>query len=175
MKLLNIIDEDIVNYKKISMFIAFPFCSMKCNIDAGSNICQNSSLKDYETINIDKDHLIERYLSNPLSKAIVLGGLEPFDSPFDLISFVHDLRNKHHCNDDVVIYTGYTENELEGRATYNYDSGSLPSVITDVFKQLKSYPNIIVKFGRFIYGDEPHFDEVLGINLISNNQYAKII
>ena len=37
------------------------------------------------------------------------------------------------------------------------------------------YSNIIIKFGRFIPNREPHFDEVLGVNLASNNQYAKRI
>jgi hypothetical protein len=65
----------------------------------------------------------------------------------------------------VVIYTGYTEYELTiddaGRtenASYNW---------------LKHYPNIYVKFGRYIYGQASHFDEVLGVKLASDNQYSK--
>ena len=175
MKIFNIVDEDIVNYKKISMFIALPFCSMKCNIDCGNDVCQNSSLKEYKTLTVDKGKIIQRYLSNPLTHAIVLGGLEPFDSPFDLISFVTELRNKYNCDDDVVIYTGYTEAELEGDKIYSYPTGALQVVTTDVYNQLKSFKNVIVKFGRYIPGNDPHFDDVLGVNLASNNQYAKII
>lgn len=178
MKILSIIDEDIVNYKKTSMFIAFPVCSMKCNIDCDEIVCQNSLLMDKmqtTSINIDRDELIKRYLQNPITSAIVFGGLEPFDSPFDLIAFVDELRHKYKCNDDIVIYTGYTEEELEGTAEYSYPSGVLQGVAVDIFKNLKGYENIVVKFGRFRPNNEPHYDEVLGINLASNNQYAKRI
>ena len=40
---------------------------------------------------------------------------------------------------------------------------------------LKSYKNIIIKFGRFIPNDKPHRDTILGVNLASSNQYAKKI
>ena len=134
MRILNIIDEDIVNYKKISMFIAFPTCSMRCNIDCNNDVCQNSNLLETNTIEIDKDKLIDRYLSNPITHAIVLGGLEPFDSPFDLISFVDAFRNKRNCSDDIVIFTGYTEEELEGITTTEYPNAPASSVISDVYK-----------------------------------------
>ena len=39
MKLISIIDEDFINYKKRSMFIGMPFCSGKCDIDNGTVIC----------------------------------------------------------------------------------------------------------------------------------------
>ncbi len=65
-------------------------------------------------------------------------------------------------NDDIVIYTGYTEEEVVTNFK-NY------------FLLLQKYPNIIIKFGRFIPDQKAHFDEVLGVNLRSNNQYAKKI
>jgi hypothetical protein len=34
---------------------------------------------------------------------------------------------------------------------------------------------VIVKFGRFIPNQKSHYDEILGVNLVSPNQYAKII
>lgn len=157
------------------MYVALPHCSMKCNIDSGKTICQNTSLKDSSCINFDGDTLIKRYLNNPLTHAIVFGGLEPFDSHFDLIAFISALRNKYNCNDDVVIYTGYTEDELEGKSLYSYPNCTLQSVLVDVYKELKNYNNIIIKFGRYKEGDEPHYDEVLGINLASDNQHAKVI
>lgn len=174
MKILNVIDEDIVNYKKISMYIAFPSCSMKCNIDSGKSICQNENLLQERSLQVDGDELIKRYLSNPLSKAIVLGGLEPLDSKFDIIPFIDALRNKYKCLDDVVIYTGYTEDELEGRKLFDYQNCN-QDIVIDLYKQIKVYPNIIVKFGRFLPGQEPHLDKVLGVNLASDNQYAKLI
>jgi len=35
--------------------------------------------------------------------------------------------------------------------------------------------NIIIKYGRFIPDKEKHYDEVLGIYLASDNQYAERI
>ena len=46
MKLKFLIDEDIVNYKKTSMVIGFPYCSMKCNKDCGSEVCHNTPLSE---------------------------------------------------------------------------------------------------------------------------------
>lgn len=174
MRILNVIDEDIVNYKKISMYIAFPYCSMKCNIDANKEICQNIQLLQERALQIDGDELIKRYLANPLSKAIVLGGLEPLDSKFDLIPFIDALRNKYKCHDDVVIYTGYTEEELNKEVPFSY-KGCEPNIVCDLYTQLKNYDNIIIKYGRYIENNVPHYDEVLGIKLASDNQYAKIL
>jgi len=44
MRIKNILDEDIVNYKKISMFIATCVCDWKCCRELGKDICmcQNS-------------------------------------------------------------------------------------------------------------------------------------
>lgn len=175
MKILNIIDEDIINYKKISMYIAFPNCSMKCNVDCNKVVCQNAELLKENQLNIDGDSLIKRYLSNPITHAIVFGGMEPFDSYFDIIPFVSALRNKYHCYDDIVIYTGYTEDELEGKSIYNYPNACRQEILIDIYTELKRFGNVIVKFGRYIPGHEKHFDPVLGINLASDNQYAKAI
>ena len=38
---------------------------------------------------------------------------------------------------------------------------------------LQEYGNIIIKYGRYIMGEELHYDEVLGVNLASSNQYAE--
>ena len=160
-----IIDEDFLNYKKPSMYIAMPKCSFKCDHECGCSVCQNSSLAQQKSYHVYAGEIADRYLSNPITKAIVISGLEPFDSPTDLHMLVLALREVRNCNDDIVIYTGYTEYELTlddtGRtmnATYNW---------------LKHYPNIYIKFGRFVPGQEPHYDEVLGVMLASDNQYGK--
>ena len=164
-----IIDEDFVNYRKPSMYIAFPRCTFKCDKYNQCEICQNSSLAKEKDIEITKEALIERYLANPITQAIVLSGLEPFDSVLDLISFISCVRNDYKCNDDIVIYTGYTEKEL---TSGHYDGGT-PEVLTNFYQFICGFPNIIIKFGRFVMSDTPHFDEVLGVSLASNNQYAK--
>ena len=40
---------------------------------------------------------------------------------------------------------------------------------------LKKYSNIIIKFGRFIPNQKPHYDPVLGVELASDNQYGEKI
>ena len=49
--------------------------------------------------------IIDRYINNPIT-AIVLGGLEPFDSFGDVLDLIK-LRIEHLCDDDIIIYTGY--------------------------------------------------------------------
>lgn len=158
MQIKGIKDEDFINYYKPSMFIIFPSCSFKCDKENGCNLCQNSHLAQEPTHNIAVRTLIERYISNPISKAIVFGGLEPFDTSEELDWFIKILRWNYKNNDDVVIYTGYTEEELAANPCY---------------KNILEYGNIIIKYGRFRPNQKPHYDEVLGVNLASDNQYAR--
>ena len=155
MKIKNLIDEDFINYKKPSMFIGTSSCDFKCDKEAGCQVCQNSDLAKAPTIEIDDEEIIQRYLNNPITEAIVFGGMEPFDDFNDLFAFIADFRD---CSkDDIVIYTGYYPEEI-------------PSYL-DLLSA--NYKNIIIKFGRFI-PDKPHrFDELLGVELSSDNQYAK--
>lgn len=164
MKIVGLIDEDIVNYKKTSMYIAFPYCSFKCEKESGCKMCQNSSLVESKIIEIAPEELAERYLNNSLTSAVVCAGLEPFDSRYDLLAIVECLRHKYRCDDEIIVYTGYTEEELEDEENIE---------INFIYKNLKNYKNIIIKFGRFIPNEESHFDEILGVNLASHNQYAK--
>lgn len=158
MKLRGLIDEDFTNYKTPSMFIIFPYCNLKCDKESGLNICQNSGLLKEPLIEVDVTSLLCRYLSNSITKSIVAGGMEPLDSFDDLIELIKILRQEFKCDDTIVIYTGYTEEEAFSK-----------------IEQLKLYNNIIVKFGRFLPNQLSHFDEVLGVNLGSSNQYAKQI
>lgn len=158
MTLKGLKDEDFVNYKLPSMFLIFPNCSFKCDKENGCNLCQNSHLAQEPTITKGLAGIIARYNDNPLTKAIVCGGLEPFDSAEELFELVKTVRELCHWMDDIVIYTGYTEAELESN---------------EYFQKIISYPNIIIKFGRFRPGHEPHYDEYLGVKLASGNQYSK--
>lgn len=149
-KVVNVIDEDFSNYKRASMTIGFPNCTFKC----GRQVCQNGTLANAQKVEIEAADLVERYMKNPITEAICFQGLEPFDSPevFDLVAEFRD-----RTDDTIVIYTGYTREEADDRAWIDF---------------LKFFPNIIVKYGRYVPGQEPHFDEVLGVNLASDNQYA---
>lgn len=165
MKVKGIEDTDFVNYKKASMYIAFPSCTWKC----GRADCQNSPLALTEDIEVSKEEICERYLQNPITEAFVFAGLEPFDSFMDLISLIDCIRNKYNILDDIVIYTGYTEGEIRSG-----NFGKDPEISLKNFNYLVSeYKNIIIKFGRYIPNEGTHFDRVLGVNLASNNQYAE--
>ena len=110
MQIKNLVDEDFVNYKKPSMFVIFPHCSFKCDKDCGQHVCQNRELAKEKNQNIDVRDIVLRYLSNRITKALVCGGLEPFDSFDSLLSLVTTMRM--HSTDDIVIYTGYNKEEI---------------------------------------------------------------
>lgn len=158
MLIKGITDEDFVNYKVPSMFISTNTCTFKCDHENGGRYCQNSQLVKQESIDIDIDTIIKRYIGNPITKAIVFGGLEPFDQFVDVYDLIFKLRNDYDCQDTVVIYTGYDEDEIDWK-----------------LNMLLSIPNIVVKYGRFRPDNCPHFDPILGVNLASDNQYAKQI
>lgn len=151
-----LIDEDFTNYKKPSMFIGFPNCSFKCEKECGEQVCQNGVLAQAQNIDIQISDICKRYVNNNISKSLVCGGLEPFDSFDDLLQLIAYLRVS--TDDDIVIYTGYYKDE-----------------ITDKIRLLSQYKNIIIKFGRYITGQEKHYDEVLGVYLASSNQGAEKI
>ena len=157
-------DEDFVNYKKPSMFIGAARCDFKCcsELHFPIEICQNSEWAQAPIICTLQSKVIERYLSNPLTESIVFGGLEPLLQINQVYDFTAKLRNEYHCNDTVVIYTGYTKDEVLTKFKDYYDK----------FVELG---NIIIKYGRFILDQEPHYDETLGVNLASDNQYAELV
>ena len=152
-------DEDFTSYKKPSMVIGFPSCTFKCEREYGcKGMCQNWALTIAPNIEIGVDALVTRYINNPITHAIICAGLEPFDSFEDLFRFIFHLRVKG-CNDDVVIYTGYYKNEIS----------------EEYLKRLSIVPNIIIKWGRYIPNQQTHYDDILGIKLASDNQYAERI
>lgn len=154
MILKGVIFEDFVNYKKPSMVLQFPKCSFKC----GESVCQNSTLALSQDIECDIKKLAKQYIDNPITEAVVMQGLEPFDSFGDVFEFISILRNDFKCDDDVVIYTGYDEHEVSSELL-----------------MLKEFKNIIIKFGRYVPDINDAYDSLLGVRLASNNQYARRI
>ena len=110
MQIKGLIDEDLVNYKVCSMYIIFPNCSFKCDKEAGCSICQNGRLANEEDIEISAIEIASRYVKNPLTKAVVFGGLEPFDTWYDMCELIAELRK--YTEDDIIIYTGYKADEI---------------------------------------------------------------
>ena len=157
MKILGIIDEDFVNYKEPCMVVEFPYCDFKCDKENGNQICQNYALLKENIIDIAYSSIINRYINNDITKAIVFQGLEPFDSKYDMMTLISLLRVK--TKDPIIIYTGYNKNKISLK----------------LINSLTSFKNIIIKWGRYIPNQQSHYDKILGINLVSDNQYAEIL
>lgn len=155
LKIKAIMDENFQDYKKPSMMIAMCKCDWKCLKEQHLNIsiCQNSQLAKQPDVEMPTADIVNRYLNNPITQAVVIGGLEPMKQFNEVLEFINIFRQK--SNDDIVIYTGY-----------------YPSEIKKQLKQLKQYDNIIVKFGRYNPNGWKIFDHILGIELISDNQFA---
>lgn len=151
-------DEDFTQYKIPSMFIAFPHCSFKCCKEQNLPIetCQNCELAQAKGIEVSANSIVDRFLSNPITASVVIGGMEPFDSWVDLELLIDTFRQ--HTEATIVIYSGYKEEEIQ-----------------DKIDKLQYYSNIIIKFGRYIPNQQQHFDETLGVQLASPNQYARKI
>lgn len=140
------------------MVIGFPSCTWKCEKECGMRVCQNGTLAQAPDKTIGVNTIVNRYINNHITKAIIMAGLEPLDSAEDLQILISYLRVS--TQDDIVIYTGYTEDEIKYKEIYNF---------------LLHANNIIVKFGRFVPNQQPHYDNVLGVKLASDNQYARRI
>lgn len=164
MEIKNLIDEDFVQYRKPSMFIGMPHCTFKCDKECGCNVCQNSDLALAPTIDMNLVEIATRFYENPITKAVVFGGLEPFDDFDDMIELIKVFEALYKtCIDikevpNIVIYTGYYPHEVE-----------------DLLLRLQketTEAKIIVKFGRFIPDRTRRFSVNLGVELASENQFA---
>ena len=159
MKLRAVESERFQDYKLPSLFLAACSCDFKCCKEQklNRNICQNELLFKLPIQEIPDDELLGRFREDPIQKAVVIGGMEPFLQFEELLSLIRTFRAAGE-GAPFVIYTGY-----------------YPEEIADQLDALKAYPNIIVKFGRYIPGQQPHYDSVLGISLASDNQFARKI
>lgn len=156
MEIKGLVPEDFVQYKKASMVILCPTCTFKCDKECKSNVCQNSKLALAPSFYKTNDEIIREYISNDITHAIVFGGLEPFDCFSDILKLIQAIRKE--TDDDIVIYSGYYPEEISGNLAL-----------------LRQYPNIIVKFGRFIPNRNKVHSDLLGVDLASDNQFALLI
>lgn len=156
MKVKDITDEDFSNYKLPSMFIATCYCNWKCCEEANIpiTICQNEPIARQPNIEVPTDEIFRRYSDNPITQAVVVGGLEPILQFNEVLELIETFRNSGD-NSMFVIYTGY-----------------YPEEISHEIDLLSQFKNVILKVGRFVPGQKPHKDKLLGVNLISDNQYA---
>lgn len=158
MRLNTVVNEWYQDYRKPSMFLGTVSCGGKCCIESGIplSVCHNDGWRACAAADYDNLDLCEQYLSNPITQAIVIGGLEPFEQFGELVDFLTTLRSAKRCDDDVVIYTGY-----------------YPEEIAQQVDTLSIFKNIIIKFGRFVPNARPRFDPILGVDLSSDNQFAR--
>ncbi len=159
MKLRGFIAEDFVNYKIPSMFLASTTCDWKGCVEQGMSpaLCQNESLASSPIIDITDDSIYSLFSANDIAQAVVVGGLEPmlqFDELDRLISTFRGYGEM--C--DFVIYTGYYPEEIQRETSI-----------------LARHRNVIIKYGRYVPNRLPVYDEVLGITLASDNQFARRI
>ena len=151
--------DDFVQYKKPCVVVCFPNCTWKCCTEAGipTSVCQNQEMCELKDIDITPEDVYNLYKESLFAESICCSGLEPMLQFDDVLSLLKYFR-EHDCNADFVVYTGYYRNEIE-----------------DKIEQLAKYKNVIVKFGRYVPNQEKHYDEVLGVWLASDNQYAERI
>ncbi len=157
MRLSQLVDEDFANFKQSAMFLGTTRCSGKCFTELGlpMETCQNCELMKTDSfLDLPNVEIIERYLRNPITHAIVIGGLEPMDTWDETLQFMLDFRKK--STDALVIYTGYYPNEV-------YDK---------VQTIIESIPNVYIKYGRYIPNQEKVLDHVLSVYLASSNQFG---
>ena len=156
--LKTIVEESFEYYRKPVMLLAFPKCSFKCCTEAGIpvTVCQNEPWYKKPNYQYSEKEIIKDYLSNNLTEGICCSGLEPMDSFEELLGFLVEFRK--HSNDVFIIFSGFTEEEKKKEVEI-----------------LSRFPNIIIKFGRYVPNSKSRYDEVLGVTLASENQYAKKI
>jgi hypothetical protein len=158
MKKANKLIESIGDYKLTSMFIVTSICDWKCCRESNIpvSVCQNSDLATQPTLDYPIEKIYQRYINDGLTHAIVIGGLEPMMQEYEVLALIKYFRI-HNCNDDIVIYTGYNEDEIS----------------QEFITEIKNYGNIVIKYGRYVPNSEKRYDDILGITLVSDNQYAK--
>lgn len=156
-KIKGVVMEDFVNYRKPSMFVSTHKCDWKCCMEQNLPVttCQNSPLATAKTREVGIKNLIDAYMGNPITQAIVVGGLEPMINFEEVLELLRELRSRG-VDDDFVIYTGY------------YPEETVHEIVL-----LREFPNVYVKFGRYIPNVEQRYDELLGVTLASSNQFCQ--
>lgn len=156
MHLKNIIDESFEEYKEASMLLIAPSCTWKCKG------CRNYHLYHLETKNFPDEEIFKRFASNPRTKAIVIGGLEPMDNVSELWNFLFSARKffDPETRPTIIIYTGYNLDELQKHYWSWLEA------------EIRQYGNVILKCGRYKSNRKPYFNPILGVTLAGKNQLA---
>ena len=157
--LFDLDEADFINYKKAAFNISAGIsCTFKC-CKENPSICHNNPLCKQSPIEYSISKIIDRYKKQKISKSFVVQGLEPLDNLKQVLWLIDGIRRAG-IEDEVILWTGYTEKEC-------FD-------LIFLIKKM-GWVNIIIKFGRYIPNAPSRYDPVLGVTLASDNQYAKKI
>ena len=163
MRVRKLLTERFQDYKVPSMYLAACFCDWKCCPDK-PYVCQNNPVANLPVTDIPDDEILDTYLADPITEAIVIAGLEPLLQVHEVCNLIRRAVRRG-IKTTFVIYTGYTKDEVRCISFFDdlKDTGYRKNV------------QVIIKYGRYVPDQQPHFDEVLGVELASDNQYAEII
>jgi len=153
MKLKQILHETYGDYKECSMLLIADNCINKCEG------CHNQHLLQLESKIFPDEEIIKRFVENPLSKAIIFGGLEPMDQAEEVEKFIFTAINMGIAC-PIIIYTSYNPLSYVFRCS-------------NVMEAIKQYlGKVIIKHGPYKKDLKPVFNEDLGVTLASSNQYT---
>lgn len=166
--LIDVVTDNVTDYKKTSLFLVFPYCSGKCGEE-----CQNKDLRKKKIKEFNNKDIITLYQSLNTHNAVVCGGLEPLDSFEELKQLIEDFAKFSSIKPvDFVIYTGY-----DNLIKYYFD-GRYREVKEDFFDLLQAWKNyaepgseLIIKQGKYDTNHKiPWHSKLLGVDLATNNQ-----
>ena len=152
------VEDNYQDYDKPSIKIMTSVCDFKCCKEQGLDVsvCANHKYSSELPKKVPNESILGLFNHNrTICSSIVFGGLEPLKQMSELYYLCKYLRDNG-VDEDIVIYTGYYPEELNPH---------------DMLLII-SLGSIIIKFGRYIPNSKPVFDKVLGVELISDNQFA---
>lgn len=163
MRVRKLLTERYQDYRLPCMYLAACFCDWKCCPDT-PYVCQNHPVAQMPVTDIPDDEILDRYEENPITEAIVIAGLEPLLQVREVVNLIR-CASERGIRTTFVIYTGYTKKEV--RFIGFFDALKAAGIGDGI--------GVIMKYGRYVQDQQPHFDEVLGVELASGNQYAEKI
>lgn len=143
------------DYKKSALLLSTCFCDWKCCNEAGidKSVCQNNKIAQQKEVVVSFSSLLKKVRSS-ITDSIIFAGLEPLLQIDEVVQCIDYLR-EHNVKKDIIIFTGYYLEEI--------DHNTLERL---------SDKRVILKCGRYIPNRPSVFDQVLGITLVSDNQYG---
>lgn len=131
-------------------------CSLGCK---GCFNPESWSSKTKNLINVEE--LADKILSHNLDGLTISGG-EPFQQPISLLHFLKYLyKNKNPFPKGILIYSGYTEEELQKIPEYSQILNYIDVIVSGRYEEnLKVYDSLLSSSNqKFIWGNQKHISE----------------